>query len=311
MRPCNEYAALLDLYVDGELPPQEMVRVQEHLDRCPGCRAYVDDALAIRAAFPDVEDTEVPEGFAESVCAVIQASDTAPKRNRRRRWAKTLIPMAACCAIVVLLSRLPAAIGDHQGAETAVTEAEESAAVRSKTAPASDDSALQNDETEDNPSESDTIAPASQDTVSAPQDQQPAADTAPKTNSMLTVSPQAESQGAEESAAPAAQNDVSTTADPGSSQTGESGTPEANTFTTAQSPAFFATLTLTPEQAGSALEALPADTPVSSDPETGGTVYWLTADQFDALLASLGNPTYTQNGEGSLARVILLPESTD
>lgn len=140
MKPCHEYAALLDLYVDGELSPQEMVQVQEHLDLCPGCQAYVDDALAIRAAFPEVEDTEVPEGFAESVCAVIQASDTAPKRNRRRRWAKTLLPMAACCAIVVLLSRLPLLDSAADTSQTAddpasMETAEPAPAAESDTAP--------------------------------------------------------------------------------------------------------------------------------------------------------------------------------
>ena len=35
MKYCEEYAALLDLYVDGELSPGEMAAVQEHLDQCP------------------------------------------------------------------------------------------------------------------------------------------------------------------------------------------------------------------------------------------------------------------------------------
>ena len=60
MRPCDEYAALLDGYVDGELSPEEMIRVQTHLETCPGCQAYVDDALAIlmytpKSAAPVVE----------------------------------------------------------------------------------------------------------------------------------------------------------------------------------------------------------------------------------------------------------------
>lgn len=67
MKYCEEYAALLDLFVDGELSGPEMAQVGDHLAKCPGCRAYVDDALAIRAGFPDVEETAVPEGFAESV----------------------------------------------------------------------------------------------------------------------------------------------------------------------------------------------------------------------------------------------------
>ena len=71
---------------------------------------------------------------------------------------------------------------------------------------------------------------------------------------------------------------------------------------------WFATLTLTVDQAGPALEDLPPDTPVSQDPATGGTVYWLTAEQFTALLEALDHPPYTAEGDGDLARVILLPE---
>ena len=32
MKSCEEYAALLDLYVDGELSPQEMLQVRTHLE---------------------------------------------------------------------------------------------------------------------------------------------------------------------------------------------------------------------------------------------------------------------------------------
>jgi negative regulator of sigma E activity len=102
MKNCEEYAALLDAYVDGELSPDEMARVQAHLDDCPGCRAYVDDALAIRAAFPEVEDTEVPDGFADRVMAAIQ-EEPAPKQKKKTPWVKVLAPLAACCAIVILL----------------------------------------------------------------------------------------------------------------------------------------------------------------------------------------------------------------
>lgn len=102
MKYCDDYAALLDLYVDGELPPAEMAGVQAHLDTCPGCRAYVDDALAIRAAFPTAEDTEVPDGFAQGVMAAIRAQkpQAAPQK---RKLSKILLPLAACCAIVLLV----------------------------------------------------------------------------------------------------------------------------------------------------------------------------------------------------------------
>ena len=112
MRYCEEYAALLDPFVDGELPPEEMERVRDHLAECPGCRAYVDDALAIRAAFPDIEDTEVPEGFAGSVMDRIREASAKDKelaeklvelrRRRFRRWMGTAA-LAACCALVIFL----------------------------------------------------------------------------------------------------------------------------------------------------------------------------------------------------------------
>lgn len=98
MKYCQEYAALLDPFVDGELPPEELERVREHLENCPGCRAYVDDAMTIRANFPDVEETVVPEDFAEGVMERIRAS----KHRPFRRWIGTAAALAACCALVVL-----------------------------------------------------------------------------------------------------------------------------------------------------------------------------------------------------------------
>ena len=106
MKYCDNYAALLDLYVDGELSVEEMTQLQAHLDTCPGCRAYVDDALAIRAAFPDVEDTVVPDGFSEGIMATIRAN-AVPQPSKKRRWMNVLLPLAACCAIVVAVQNPP------------------------------------------------------------------------------------------------------------------------------------------------------------------------------------------------------------
>lgn len=129
MKYCDDYAALLDLYVDGELDPEEMSRVQAHLDACPGCRAYVDDALAIRAAFPGLEETVVPDGFADSVMAAIQATPNtvqAAPRKRRAPWSRILLPLAACCAIVVLLQGLPLSSSSKKSAAPAAMDTAES-----------------------------------------------------------------------------------------------------------------------------------------------------------------------------------------
>lgn len=127
MKLCEEYAALLDLYVDGELSLEELEQVQTHLDACPACRAYVDDALAVSAAFPDPEETEVPDGFAESVMARIRAeAPAAPKKQKKTPWVGVLASLVACCAIVFLQQNGPlsGAANDTATYDTAAEAAE-------------------------------------------------------------------------------------------------------------------------------------------------------------------------------------------
>ena len=127
MKYCENFAALLDPFVDGELSPDEMARVQAHLDACPACRAYVDDAMAIRAAFPDAEDTPVPDGFSESVMARIRA-ETVSQKRKNRPWLKALASLAACCAIVLLAAPMFA-----HGSKTEAAPAEAPAAAAAST----------------------------------------------------------------------------------------------------------------------------------------------------------------------------------
>ena len=122
MKYCEEFEALLDLYVDGELEAADMIRVQEHLDTCPACRSYVDELLAIRAAFPEIEDTIVPAGFAEGVMDAIAAS--APKAKKRSTpWKKVLVPMAACLAVVVMALPLTGVMNNARKEAAAPAEA--------------------------------------------------------------------------------------------------------------------------------------------------------------------------------------------
>lgn len=120
MKLCDEYAALLDLYVDGELEPAQMVQVQAHLDTCPACRQYVDDALAIRAAFPDAEDVELPECFHDAVMAAVAADAAKAKKSRKKVW-KSLLPLAACFAVVLV-------VGGRSGVMAPRTESTSAAA---------------------------------------------------------------------------------------------------------------------------------------------------------------------------------------
>ena len=249
MTYCKEFSALLDPYIDGELSPEETARVREHLHTCDGCRAYVQAALAIRDAFPEAEDTPVPDGFAAGVMAAIRA-DAAPRKRRRPRWAKTLLPLAACCAVVVLaVSGLPRPGG------TAVTDHPESHAEIA--APA--EAAVPNvDSVEEDTAATAYAAQSDEDTADVP-DSTVSEAIAPEAD---TVAP-----GTQDQLAPASDSKSSILPREGSS---------------ADVPETAPGLTLTAEEAGSLLDSY---TLIS---ESDGTlVYELTAAEYTALLQQL------------------------
>lgn len=317
MKYCEDYAALLDPYIDGELPPEDTARVREHLTVCAGCRAYVQAALLLRENFPEIEETEVPDGFAESVMGAIR-SGAAPQKKRRTPWIKVLAPLAACCAIVILVKSLPmdAATADTASAGIVAEETvPEPAQVQDDTAAARNPEP-EADESGENAAAEAPVAETAGETPAMGAKVGTAADAVQPHAYTAQTNGQADAGTASGDAAEAVTEDTAgTVTENAGAGAEEAAQPEAQgensvaaATTTAQDPTWFATLTLTPAQAGTALSELPDDVPVSNDPDTGGTVYWLTAEQFDALLAQLGHPAYTAEGEGDLARVILLPE---
>ena len=96
----HENTALLDAFVDGELTAAEMAEVQAHLAECPGCQAYVDDALAIRADFPTADSTELPADFTDHIMQAV--AKTPQSRPKKQPWGK-LAAAAACLAVIVLV----------------------------------------------------------------------------------------------------------------------------------------------------------------------------------------------------------------
>lgn len=263
MKYCNNYAALLDLFVDGELTPAEMADVQAHLDTCPGCRAYVDDALTMRAAFPEVEDTVVPAGFAEGVMAAVAASAPVKKPVRKNLWLKTLMPLAACLAVVIVLQNGPVSGGGGWSAGGSKATASPSAA------PAATESAMETAE-----------APA------AAMPEEAKEETAAETTMVADTAGMA--------AAKAATGGTGAAED-GAPTEAYACEPEAFSCTAANetgNTAYFAQITLTAEQAQDLLTAFtPAkETDIQLE-------YELTAEEFETLLAALDAARIVPTGE--------------
>ena len=98
----EQYAALLDAFIDEALSEEDAARVREHLTVCPECRSYVSDALAMRELFPGIEETPVPDDFADSVMSALSAQ----RIPWRKQWKKAALPLAACVAVALLLRGL-------------------------------------------------------------------------------------------------------------------------------------------------------------------------------------------------------------
>lgn len=315
MTYCEEYAALLDLYVDGELTAEEMTRVRAHLETCPGCRAYADDALAIRAAFPSVEDTEVPEGFAEGVMERVRADAAAEaerkkrndRKNSRRRWTGTLAALAACFAVVLLVRGVPRD-RDSKGNEAGAPAGDAPAPVlysAPESAPQARDSGTEEEAREEEPAE----APVQARTTGGGEAAMTFDAAADGGGAARYNYYSGDETGAE--GAPASDESVSGGTAPGLAampECSEPITPEETPegLAETQSPdeeesQQAAPLYLTYEEAGGLLDRF---TPVRSDETT--RQYELSAEEYNGLLAALGRSETKAEGAEDMTCLVIV-----
>ena len=282
MKYCEDCAALLDLYVDGELSPDDMDRVRAHLETCPGCRAYVDDALAIRAAFPDVEDTEVPAGFAGGVMSAVQAAAQerpAAPQAKKRHWGRVLLPLAACCAIVILLHGVTGSKNSPVEFATASSSATDTATTESESIAETEEAAAE--------------APAE-----TPADGAADGGAAPETRVAFTTSDAGTGASVNDQASSKALPETGVVEVPAGAAVPEAQAeePEEAGVEAASSVSAFATLRLTTAQAG---ELLAEHTPVSD--ADGVLCYELSREDYDALLAALADTGITPEPDAESA----------
>lgn len=103
MKTCEEYAALISDFLDGELSAEDRAEVAAHLAACPACQQYFDDLVTMHDAFDQIEEVPVPEGFAEQIMDRVRETPQTKAEKiiflpHWKRWAA----LAACCAIVAL-----------------------------------------------------------------------------------------------------------------------------------------------------------------------------------------------------------------
>ena len=122
MERCERFEELLSQRLDQPLPPQEERELEDHLARCPRCRALAEDLEQLCGQFACLEELPAPEGFARGVMARIRALEpepapaekpeerkeeteptempkVVPLRRPMPRWARTAAALAACCVL--------------------------------------------------------------------------------------------------------------------------------------------------------------------------------------------------------------------
>lgn len=106
---CDGVRDLLSAYLDGELSPGELLRVEQHLRRCHACADEVDSLRQTIALVNSLDEVEVPASFhvglherlvALGPPAAARRAPSAPSWQRNvRRWAVPAVAAAAVLAI--------------------------------------------------------------------------------------------------------------------------------------------------------------------------------------------------------------------
>lgn len=99
---CDDFAADLVAYLDGELGDADRARIEMHLGTCLACRRELEQLRRLRALIDGVRPLELATDFADRMW---QRLDPLPARAPRRRtravlWAAPTLAAAAALALV-------------------------------------------------------------------------------------------------------------------------------------------------------------------------------------------------------------------
>ena len=122
---CREWRESLGAYALDQLPDEERVPLEAHLEGCPGCRAEIE-ALSATARLLPLADPDLfgsaptpPASLGERIAATIATERRATQRRRRRFGLALGGATAAAAAAVLAIFVLPG--GEQAGPEQHVT----------------------------------------------------------------------------------------------------------------------------------------------------------------------------------------------
>jgi len=69
---CQELVELITEYLEGTLPSDDLVRFQEYLDLCSGCRIYVEQLRQVVETLGKLTEEEIPEKAKQELLRVFR-----------------------------------------------------------------------------------------------------------------------------------------------------------------------------------------------------------------------------------------------
>ena len=127
MKCCEQYAAALSAFVDGELSENEKEEVLSHVEHCQNCREYLSELMIVHTMFEEMPELDAPEGFSERVLERVHEEKRARSRHRRA-WPRVL---AACFALLVVTAAAwklaPATVSSNDSAADCNTSGNDTA----------------------------------------------------------------------------------------------------------------------------------------------------------------------------------------
>ena len=127
MKCCEQYAAALSAFVDGELSENEKEEVLSHVEHCQNCREYLSELMIVHTMFEEMPELDAPEGFSERVLERVHEEKRERSRHRRA-WPRVL---AACFALLVVTAAVwklaPAMVSSNDSAADCNTSGNDTA----------------------------------------------------------------------------------------------------------------------------------------------------------------------------------------
>ncbi|MFC1558557.1 anti-sigma factor family protein [candidate division KSB1 bacterium] len=107
---CSKFRNRLTLYVGGDLPEKEMIKLSEHLDKCPDCKAELEKLKSFKETVNDIAQSDIPNplpsDFTSNVYDRIMENHIKKTIPKRRRWHfaqwKPAVAFGAIAALLLI-----------------------------------------------------------------------------------------------------------------------------------------------------------------------------------------------------------------